>query len=184
MPKVPWSALKSQIKLLDKNSLLGLVKDLYELSPQSERFLSTRFALQPKGEPRTAAYRERIQEHFYPRHGDGSIKTGPVRAMIREYRKATGDLQGTLDLMLFAVETGTDFTNDFGDIDEPFYDGLCSILGDFARLLSSPDCRGFYPTFASRLAKLRDEGSDIGWGYSDFLDEYIGTIEHRFGAAK
>jgi hypothetical protein len=42
---------------------------------------------------------------------------------------------GTLDLMLTFVEMGTQFTAQYGDIDEPFYEGLELMLDDFRDLL-------------------------------------------------
>jgi len=33
--------------------------------------------------------------------------------------------------MLHYVETGTEFTNTYGDIDEPFYNSLISMLNQF-----------------------------------------------------
>jgi hypothetical protein len=47
-----------------------------------------------------------------------------------------------LELMLVHVETGTQFTREFGDIDEGFYDSLCTTLHEISKLLSSEEGPG------------------------------------------
>ncbi len=71
-----------------------------------------------------------------------------AKSIIAGYRKSTRDLRGTLDLMLTYVERGNAFTNDFGDIDEPFYDALINMLERFAtELRNSPARRELYAQF-------------------------------------
>jgi hypothetical protein len=45
--------------------------------------------------------------------------TKRIRA-IRDYRKATGNLHGTVELLMTYVENGAEFTSDYGDMDEGF----------------------------------------------------------------
>ena len=183
-PVTQWSDIKTKIRRLDKPSLLGLVKDLFEFSSENRNFLTARFVTAPEDPQRAAPYRRRIAEHFYPKRGWGSTKTGPVRKIIREYRKATADAHGVLDLMLFAVEKGTEFTNDFGDIDEPFYDGMCAIFGEFDKLITHPDHRHLYPGFAERLKVLAQDTTNIGWGYGDYVSDIVAELEQRLRSAK
>ena len=52
---------------------------------------------------------------------------------VSDYRQRTGDILGTLELMSTFAETGTRFTSEFGDIDEPFYGGLERMLAKFSK---------------------------------------------------
>jgi hypothetical protein len=100
-----------------------------------------------------------------------------LKKIISEYRKSTSDLRGTLDLMLTYVERGHEFTNDFGDIDEPFYDALINMLERFVvELRRSPAKYELYEQFRSRLMAMR-RTSDIGWGYGDFVQETVDELE-------
>ena len=87
-----------------------------------------------------AAYRQEILSCFFGKRGisDDLPRLRDARRLIREYQKATSDISGTLDLMLHYVETGTEFTNTYGDINEPFYNSLVSVLQDF--------CEGIFKT--------------------------------------
>ena len=74
-------------------------------------------------------------EQFFPARGFGKLKLGEARKSIRDYRKATGNLPGTAELLMTDVENGTRFTREYGDIDERFYGSLKSALQKLATLL-------------------------------------------------
>lgn len=100
------------------------------------------------------------------------VQLAQGRKAISHYRKASGDLEGTLELMTFYVERGTQFTVDFGDIDEAFYNSVEGMFRDLVDLL-----RGKGPQFAERfvprLAAVRDSAAGIGWGFYDGLCEAL-----------
>ncbi len=112
---VKWPQVKSALASLDKPELVALLKDLFDHSIESRAFLSARFL--PEGVPDAILdkYRRRIVEQFLPKRGGGKLDLRSARRTIRDYRKATSDLAGTVDLVLTYVESGTDFTNQFGD---------------------------------------------------------------------
>jgi hypothetical protein len=101
--------------------------------------------------------------------------------LITGYRQATGDLLGTLDLMLAFVEAGTRFTSEFGDINEPFYAGLELMLADFRELLLAHP--GLYEEgdLPQRLADLAADAGWMGWGYGDYVSETVTEIQQHFG---
>ncbi|MBT7071390.1 MAG: hypothetical protein HN975_10940, partial [Anaerolineae bacterium] len=102
-----------------------------------------------------------------------------AKKVITEYKKATKDLRGTLDLMLTYVERGHAFTNDFGDIDEPFYNTLLNMFERFAtELKMSPARRELYDLFRKRLLKMRAT-SEIGWGYGDEIKDTVSELERN-----
>ena len=47
-----------------------------------------------------------------------------MKQAIREYKKATGNIPGTVELLMSYVENGVAFTGEYGDIDERFYDEI------------------------------------------------------------
>ena len=105
----------------------------------------------------------------------GNLKLVPAKKAIQDYKKASGDLIGTLDLMLYYVEQGTKFTLEYGDIDEPFYNSLESVLYDFKNLLQSKD-EEYIDIFKERLLKLRKNSYWIGWGYGDSINDVVFDI--------
>src|SRR3989304_5640688 len=115
----------------------------------------------------TLERRGKIVEQFFPARGDGKLKLGEARKAIRDYRKATGNLPGTAELLMTYVENGTRFTHEYGDIDERFYDSVESALDELAALLRG-EAREIYPQISDRLVKVERMTDGIGWGFHDF----------------
>lgn len=128
--------------------------------------------------------KHRIQEDFFSSDEWGVPQTPNMLVAARpcaDYRQATGDILGTLDLMLTFVETGTQFTNQFGDMDEPFYEGLELMLDDFRELLlEHPELYG-ESKIAQRLSQLLKDAGWLGWGYGDAVKRQVGKIQKYFG---
>jgi len=125
--KPQWSNIRKRLLLLGQSELVVQINDLYRLSGENRRFLEARFAQgQDQVQAGLAAYRQEILSCFFGKRGisDDLPRLRDARRLIREYQKATSDISGTLDLMLHYVETGTEFTNTYGDINEPFYNSL------------------------------------------------------------
>ena len=181
-PSTGWSSLRAKLNDWSKPALIALVKDLYDQAADNRDFLEARLLDADAGGAALEKYRHKITEQFFPRYGNGigKLKLGEARKAIRDYRKATGNLQGTLELMLTYVETGTRFTCEYGDIDEPFYNSLDSVLADLARLLID-EAPELYPQFEERLQQLDYEASNIGWGYCDSVREQIQMLENTLG---
>jgi hypothetical protein len=123
-------------------------------------------------------YRRTIIEQFFPSRGFGKLKLAEARKAIRDYRRATGHLAGTIDLMLTYVENGTQFTREFGDINEAYYKSLESVLYEMTQLLRKED-PSLYPEFRERIQRLGDHADYIGWGYGDHLRDQVHLLERE-----
>lgn len=178
--KPSWSGIKPKIAKMDKDGLIGLVKDLFDASSDNKAFLLARFP--PDDTPGSGLedYKRRIWEQFYPKRGFGSPSPKICRKVISDYRKASGDLQGLIDLMLLYVEAGTRFTNDYGDIDAGYYNSLLSVLDEALKALSTPKGIEIYPEFQDRLLDLADDAKDIGWGYGDEVIDLVTTFDAEY----
>ena len=119
-----WSMLRRHLATLDQPSLLALVKDLYELSAANRDFIQARCQAGESDGKMLEKYRGKIVEQFCPARGEAKLKLGEARKAIKEYWKATGDVSGKAELLMTYVEQGAEFTCDYGDIDERFYNSL------------------------------------------------------------
>ena len=175
---VGWSQIRRQLNGWAKPALIGLVKDLYDASSGNRDFLQARLGPRADAGAMLEKYRQRVVEQFFPKRGFGKLKLAEARRAIRDYRKATGDLAGTIDLMVTFVEKGTEFTLEFGDINEAFYNSLDAVLDEVVKLLSR-EGSDLYPRFRARILPLRDDADKIGWGYGDSLLEQVDRLEAR-----
>lgn len=178
MPKkhnasVGWAEVKKHLKSFDEHQVFDLIKGLYELSPENKRFVGAHLG-QADGES-LDAYKREIAECLNPSIDD-PIDLRRGRKAISSYKKAVPkDLEGLLDLMLVYVESGNSFTMDYGDIDEPFYDSLCSMMSSIQKLAPKVGIDA-HAACAKRL-KVMDDMPDIGWGYSDWLADVTDAVE-------
>jgi hypothetical protein len=175
-----WIAVHQQLATWEKPALLALLKDLYEVARENSDFIQACCQAGESGGEALENYRDKIVEQFFPAQGFGKMKLGEARKAIRDYRKATGNLAGTVELLMTYVENGTRFTHEFGDIDERFYDSMESALEELAALLRGR-VREMYPQFRDRLARVEQMADGIGWGFHDFIGDVVGQLEKELG---
>ena len=87
---------------------------------------------------------------------------------ISDFKKLGVSDDNLADLMLFYVETGVEFTNDFGDINESFYSSLEKTYEQALNLMRK---NGLLEKFADRAEKIMSDTSDIGWGFHDYITQ-------------
>jgi hypothetical protein len=176
-PKSNWLTVKTAIVDLDRDALLVLIRDLYDLSQSNKHFVHARLRL---GKDPVSQYKKIIAECMCPdADRNHPVQISRAKKAISEYRKAASDVRGEIDLMIHFVECGNQFTLDYGDIDAQFYD---SLLGMYARaveaVLKLPESQ--QELFRKRLWELTESSDGIGWGYHDGLcDEYYSAFPDR-----
>lgn len=156
--EVKWSDVKRRLQSLEGAELVALIQGLFKLSVENRAFLAAHVLGASASQKLLHPYRERIERAFYTRGGRPQLKLSEGRKAIREYQAATTDPAGSLELMLTFVETGTYFTNEFGDIDEPFYNSLSSVLGEMDQILKGEGGRGAVPAHTGSRAGTTQGG--------------------------
>lgn len=157
--------IKKELKKLDKDKLIDLVADLYKKNKSVKEFFD--FYVNPNERELFNKYKDKVFEAFYPRRGyNYKLKDG--KQAISDFKKLGPSLDFLADLMLFYVETGVKFTNDFGDIDEGFY---LSMGKTYVGALTLMQKENVLDKFADRAGKVVSDTSGIGWGFHDYLTE-------------
>ena len=175
-----WGVARRHLTTLDKPALLALVKDLYDCGAENRDFIQARCQAADSGGEVLEAYRKRIVEQFFSKRADGvgALKLGVARKAIRDYRKATGNLSGTVELLMTYVENGAEFTQNYGNSDERFYYSVESALVELAGLLRG-EAQEIYPQFSERLARVERMTEGIGWGFGDFVGDVVRKLEEE-----
>ena len=155
--------IKKELKKLDMDTLIDLVADLYKKNKSVKEFLD--FYVNPNERELFNKYRDKIFEAFYPRRGN-NYKLEDGKQAISDFKKLGPSTNALADLMLYYVETGVKFTNDFGDIDEGFY---FSMEKTYLAALTLMRKESILDNFANRAGKVVSDTSDIGWGFHDYL---------------
>jgi hypothetical protein len=155
--------IKKELKKLDKDKLIDLVTDLYKKNKSVKEFFD--FYINPDEKELFNKYRDNVIEAFYPKRGfKYNLKNG--KQAISDFKKLGSSTDLLADLMMIYVETGVKFTNDFGDVNEAYYNSLATTFVQALTLMSKEN---LLDKFEERVGKVIDDTSDIGWGFHDSL---------------
>ena len=163
-----WAGVKESITSLDTSKLIQLIASLYRLSKGNRDFLHARFSI---GDDPIAPYKKVIEDCMFPDvFKNKPIQISTAKKAINEYSKAVGNAKGEAELMTYFVECGNQFTVEFGDIDEGFYDALLRMYTRaINKVLNLPEEEQH--EFRERLKTIMMTSDRIGWGYHDGLCE-------------
>lgn len=154
-----WSEIRQRALTSDSKTLLALLKDLYELSPENRRFLHARFV---GTDADLDEYRQRIHEAIYPDPlSSRKVRVPEAIRMIRQYYRATGNPFRTMNLLLYGLEIGVEQANDLGMYEEYFMR-----LGTLSKMLLplySQSSAGERDAVREQFQRIADRGRDIGW---------------------
>ena len=167
-----WTAIKGALSGFSRVQLLGLVQELYRADSKNQDFLHARFLVSDEGTD-LSPYMKRIKVAINPSRWDAPIKYRDARRAISDFKKARGQLDETLELMFYYVKCGNDFTLEFGDIDETFYNSMGSMFGSIVKKISMQADPELTATWLDRLGKEYQRVAHKGWGYGDALGGYL-----------
>jgi hypothetical protein len=173
MARTSFTAVRKALAEHDREALVALVAELYELSAQNRDFLDARFG---SDDSALLRYKKIIHEALYPDvMSSDSVSFRAAKKAIADYKKALGDSMGLAELTVYAAECGNQFTCDFGDIDEPFYDSLSRMFESAAKLVSTLEAKDAGP-FIIRLGVVVQKADCIGWGYYDSVADIFSEL--------
>lgn len=171
-----WAPMKSILSTKKNSELLKLIADLYALNEENKRFVTARYS---DGSNNLAPYKKIISDSLYPDICENeSIELAAGRKAISDYFKATKDKSGQLELMVYYLETGNQFTLDYGDIGESFYSSLESMLDRIISALRKQPAE-INNQYLPRLRELVESANDIGWGYYDYMNDVLEIYEEE-----
>lgn len=159
------SDIKKELRRLDKDKIIEIISDLYKKYKPVKDYLD--FYIKPDEKKLLFEYRDKIFYSFYPERGN-NFKLKDAKKAILDFKKFSPSPEILADLMIFYVECGVDFTNDFGDIDGPFYKSLEKTYVEALSILEDED---ILEKFRDRANKIEIESDGIGWGFGDFMSE-------------
>ncbi len=156
-----------------KDDLVEEVITLSKKMPSVQEYYSIQLG---KSEDVLNKFKKTIRQEFFPSKGIGNAKAGVVRKIISDFKKISTSDRDLIDLLVFHVEQGVEFTNEYGDIDENFYSSIESSFKSAMELIKK---ERLYQDFQTRCLEIVDETDGIGWGFHDCLaDLYYSTFEN------
>ena len=168
-----WKVVKAQLRRLDADDLAALIHDLYEASPDNQRFLHSRL-VDPASE--LDKYRELVSDAVFPNPlGRKPVRIAEAPRLIRHYERATGDVAGTVDLLLTFVAVGTDQAADLGYGDDAYFGALERGLRAAVTMMRMLEAEHLDKA-RERLRWIRNRSTNIGWGFCDAVDSLTAAV--------
>ena len=105
------------------------------------------------------------------------FKIGEARKAINDFKKLGSDEKFVLDLMLYYVEMGVEFTTTYGDIEESFYNSVESMYQSVINAINKHKDSEIFNIFSDRLKAIIDDTCGMGWGFHDELSSMYSEIK-------
>ena len=124
-------------------------------------------------------YKKKIDKELNPSRAfrAGGPKASILRKIISDFKKIAVFQIDVIELILYRVELAIAFSDEFGDIDEPFYNSLENAFKDACKIIEKEKLFGH---FAEQLRSVVDSTCDTGWGLHDGMsyiyEDYFGPM--------
>ena len=175
-----WSELKKLFQEADQKELINLLHDLYKNSVENRRYVTARYAKVEGGSEILEAYRKKVLNVYYPPRGAASRPRYSVaKKAVNDYSEASGDIKGTMDLVLTLVENVMKYRHEFSGIDEASYVGGADMMAKFSELIRTEEGQKFYLYFRERLQKLYQDSKNGPYGIAN-IEYCISDLEYDF----
>jgi hypothetical protein len=119
MSKITASQFKKALNALSAKELADELLFLQKNYPQVNDYFSSKYG---EGENSVIDdYKEIIKNEFFPKRGIGKLRLATAKKAISDFKKISTSHEGVIDIMLYYVEQGVQFTEEYGGINERFY---------------------------------------------------------------
>ena len=174
MGEVKVTELKKFLASLNEVQLKGEITELFKLFPAVKEYYKVK--LDPAGEKDILEkYNKIIEDEFFPDRGFGKLRYSVMKKALEDFRKISRSPENIAELMISYAENGVEFTNEYGDIDQKFYN---NIEGMYEKALKFVFEENLNQQFQDRFRKIMEASDGIGWGFSDGLcDLYYSYYE-------
>jgi len=170
-----WFEIRKILAKSTDRDLLKIISELYALSKDNKNFLDSRF-FQDKST--IASYKKIIAVNLTPSNSKlrylnpwdyaSAVSLKNAKKALSDYKKATGDEYGLIELMIYYVECGTAVSLSHGDMYDQYYGSLVSVFKSALLLMGKYSHEEMLP-FIDRVKLLIKKTRNIGWGYFETL---------------
>ncbi len=166
MKNITISHLKKVLSEKTEKELIEEIINLFKKIPQVKEYFTLAFSAEGE-EYVLEKYKETITNEFFPKRGYGKARLSVAKKAISDFKKISGNPPFIINIMLHYVDQGVNFTGQYGDIDEPFYNSMEKM---FEEALKLAEKNSLLPFFQKNCEEIIN-GACEGWGFQDGLAE-------------
>lgn len=166
MKSITISQLKKALAEKSEKELMEEIANLFKKFPQVKEYYT--LVLSAAGEEYVLEkYKKIITNEFFPKRGYGKARLSVAKKAISDFKKISRKPHFIVDIMLHYVDQGVNFTDQYGDIDEPFYNSMERMFEEALKLAKK---NNLLPFFKENCEEIINEACE-GWGFKDGLTE-------------
>ena len=175
--KLTEKMLAKKLEEYSKQELQKIIIDLFKNNKAVDEALSLVILGDEYKQDLLDKYKKKLYKIFNP---SNIVRTGfsleKAQAILNEFACVCIEDDGHLygELALYFAECATEFTMDYGDMDEDFYEALGDAYHD--AVVIAGDNEQLYKLWKNRLEKIMHEFAGFGWGMEDFIVEEYYSI--------
>ena len=154
-----------------REQLLELLIESYKTIPLLKEYISVKYGSQNNIEKVLEAYKDKIYNVFFPRNMKSQFKIGDAKKAISEFKKLCSSEELIIELMLYYVEMGIEFTNAYGSINDEFYNSVAAMYETVVSAINKQDDSEIYNNLKDRLKAVVENTNGMGWGFHDELND-------------
>ena len=164
--------LKKNLMALTKEQVIDVVLALYDARKEAKEYLD--FYLNPNDDAKLEEYKKIIYNEFFPKRGEPKCRFSVCRKAISDFKKLKPSPSCIADLMLFYIETGVNFTAEYGDMWEQYYTAL---ENNFDKAMAFVYKNGYLEELRPRIENMLKLSEKCGWGFPDTLYDFYNQYQ-------
>ena len=169
--------VKKILKEKSREELLELLIESYKTIPLLKEYISAKYGSEDNIEKIFKAYKNKIYNVFFPKNMKAQFKISDAKKAVNEFKKLSSNEKLTIELMLYYVEMGIEFTNTYGDINGAFYNSIAAMYEAVVSAINKQDDAEIYNNFKDRLKTVVEDTNGMGWGFLEELSDIYWEIK-------
>lgn len=161
------SEVKNILKEMSRVELLELLIESYKTIPLLKEYISVKYGSQDNIEKIQEDYKDKIYNVFFPKDMKTQFKISDAKKAVNEFKMLCSSEELTIELMLYYVEMGIEFTNTYGDINKAFYNSVAAMYEAVVSAINKQDDSEIYNNLKDRLKAVVENANGMGWGVHD-----------------
>ncbi len=175
MAKPKLSDFKKFVASLDETELRAEMHKLFQKLPQVQEFYAQELLSEADRKAMLADYKKKIDKQFWTRGGNPRIASNAeLRKIISDFEKISIFPNELVDLLIYRVETMTDFASQFGGAPDAEYNAALTAFQKAMKLIAEHKLHSY---FKERCLQLFKTDNIDGW----YIDELEQLYEEYFG---
>ena len=175
--KLTQAQIKKALSQMEKTELIDIICRLCKSSDEAKDQVNLILGNDSFVDDALVETKKKIRNQFFPARGFGKLNLSKAKSDISAFKKICNDPVKLLELQLYYAECGIEFTNEYGDINENFYNSIGGMFEKVVKELIKTGNRDLIIEFEPKLKKAAEDTRYIGWGFGDWVRDSYSEIE-------